>query len=180
MRLHTQLGAVAANSLAMSATHYPAEVVDEVNAILSQDPKVVGPITMWKQALAVLTKAKISYEVENVHGRLFLVHPHNRSKLGVNAYNVHRVGALIKRVGADLNEVKKATAFELHPSDPKRSDQVSFNRKLVDRADGMLSRRSQVVSGTSACHVDIRHSLPRLPTLLAARRGQPSLTQPVA
>ena len=87
----------------MSAEYYAREIVDEVNAILSQSPKAVGPITQWNQALEVLMDAKIAYIVENVPSGLLMVHPDNRSKLGVNAFNVHRVGRYIKRVGADLN-----------------------------------------------------------------------------
>ena len=123
----------------MSAEYYAREIVDEVNAILSQSPKAVGPITQWNQALEVLMDAKIAYVVENVPSGLLMVHPDNRSKLGVNAFNVHRVGRYIKRVGADLNELRKATAFELCPIDPKRSVQLDFNQQLVDKSAGMLA-----------------------------------------
>lgn len=122
-----------------STQYYAPELVRKIQAILEQDSTTVGPITQWGQVLELLQEAKIAYEVDEVNPTLLLVHPDNRSKLGVNAFNAHRVGAYIKRVGADPQELKKATAFELCPLEPKRSQQIEFNRVLVDRSSGMLA-----------------------------------------
>lgn len=122
-----------------AAPHYPDELIQKVETILKQDPKTVGPITQWGQALAALKEANVAYEVEDVHPRLIMTHPDNRGKLGVNAFNAHRVGAYIKRVGADLAELKKATAFELSAVGDRKLMQLSFNQNMVDRSKGMLA-----------------------------------------
>ena len=123
----------------MAVQYYDPELAQKVKAILDQDSKSVGPITQWGLALEALREARIAYEVDEVNPSLLMVHPDNRSKLGVNAFNAHRVGAYIKRVGADMQELKKATAFELCALEPKRSEQIEFNRALVERSSGMLA-----------------------------------------
>ena len=124
------------------ASYYDDDLVGQVQSILDQDAREIGPVTQWNQALEALLKAKVAYVVEDVHPSLLLVHPENRSKLGVNAFNAHRIGAYIKRVGADLQELKKATAFELCPVDPHKSRQLEFNKNLVARSAGMLASLS--------------------------------------
>ena len=99
----------------------------------------VGPITKWSNVLDVLFQEKIAYTVDEVHTDYFLVHPDNRSKLGINAFNSQRQGAYIIRVGADLQLLATSTAFELSGLEPARSDQLRFNHKLVDKADAMLA-----------------------------------------
>lgn len=119
------------------STFYPA-VKAKVDAILAE-PLPVGPLTMWNQIVEVLLQERIAYTVPDVHPSLFMVHPMNRSKLGVNPFNAHRLGARIKKVGADFQELSKATAFEAMPVEPQRSSQVAFNQALVDRSSGMLA-----------------------------------------
>ena len=123
----------------MSNPHYPADLVARVQSIIDQDPREVGPLTKWGQILDKLKEHSIPYIVEDVSATLVLVHPDNRSKLGVNAFNAHRNGAFIKRMGADLQELLKATAFEICGVEPKRTEQIEFNRRLVDAAAGMLA-----------------------------------------
>jgi hypothetical protein len=117
-----------------------ADVVQAVQTILEQHSPMEGPITKWGKVLDVLKYHKLAYMVENVSPNLVLVHPDNRSKLGVNPHNCHRTGAYIHRVGADLELLKKATAFEINPMDPVRSTQLDFNRKLVEQSHGMLAK----------------------------------------
>lgn len=119
-------------------SHYPQALVDKVEEVLAQDA-TVGPITKWSSVLSLLTDAKVAYEVQEVSPSLILVHPDNRSKLGVNPFNAHRVGAYIKRVGGDLRLLAGATAFELSALEPLRSQQVAFNKRLVERSSGMLA-----------------------------------------
>ena len=122
--------------------HFPQDVADQVQSILDQPMDKMGPITKWNAILEVL-KDDI-YVLEDVSPKLFLVHPDNRSKLGVNPYNAHRVGANIKKVGADLVLLKKATCFEISPMIPMKLKQFQFNRSLVKQSGGMLAP----VSGT--------------------------------
>ena len=51
-----------------------------------------------------------------------LVHPHNRGGLLVNAYNAHKNGSMVRRVGANKKELHGAVCVELHPSPQKRQD----------------------------------------------------------
>ena len=120
----------------MAVRYYSQAVVDKVNMILMSG---AGPITKWSNVLDVLFQEKIAYTVDEVHTDYFLVHPDNRSKLGINAFNSHRQGAYIIRVGADLQLLATSTAFELSGLEPARSDQLRFNHKLVDKADAMLA-----------------------------------------
>eukprot|EP00959_Pyramimonas_sp_CCMP1952_P217671 4552479-Pyramimonas_sp.AAC.1 len=53
----------------------------------------------------------------------FIIHLSNRSGHGVNACNVHRVGAMLKQIGVDPAELEKAVAFERVPTDPMKSPQ---------------------------------------------------------
>jgi hypothetical protein len=115
---------------------YPQMVLDQVKGIIGDETK--GSITRWTAVKELLLAEKIAYEIE-LHPSMLLVHPENRAKLGVNPYNAHRVGAFIKSVGADLKQLSNAVAFELNPMDPARSQQIGFNRSLVDHAGGFLA-----------------------------------------
>ena len=119
----------------MAAQYYSQAMVDKVNMILMSG---TGPITKWSNMLDVPFQEKIAYTVDEVHTDYFLVHPGNRSKLGINAFNSHRRGAYIIRLGADLQLLAKSTAFELSGLEPARSEQLGYNHTLVDKADGML------------------------------------------
>jgi hypothetical protein len=120
----------------MMAAVYSQMLIDRVKDIICDDTK--GTITRWTAVKEILLTEKIAYEVE-LHTSMLLVHPENRAKLGVNPYNAHRVGAFIKSVGADLKQLSNAVAFELNPLDPARSNQIGFNRSLVDNAGGLLA-----------------------------------------
>ena len=120
-----------------TVTLYPEPLVQKVQGIINRTGS--GPVNRFNQVLEVLLEQKIAYVVKDVSPDLMLVHPDNRSKLGVNAFDAHRVGAYIARVGADLQLLSKATAFEIAPADPQRSRQLDFNRSLVSRSAGMLA-----------------------------------------
>ena len=125
-----------ASAMAASSGYYDAAVVSSVQSIIDHSTK--APITKWKDILEILNEHKIVYTFKAT-AAMMLVHPANRSKLGVNPYNCHRVGAYIKRMGADLELLNKATAIEIAPLDPKHSDQLEFNRKLVAMSSEMLA-----------------------------------------
>ena len=117
---------------------FTPQVRGEVQAVLDLG-SAAGPLTKWNKVLDILKDAKVAYSSTNISPQEFLVHPYNRSRLGVNAFTSHRNGAKIKRVGADLAELSKATAFELMPVDPGRSAQLSFNESLVKKSNGLLA-----------------------------------------
>ena len=50
------------------------------------------------------------------------IQPRNRGKLMLNAFNAHRNGSSIHRVGADLKELHGAVAFELPLNAKERED----------------------------------------------------------
>ena len=99
---------------------------------------LLAPITAWKDCIDRLIADKVANKVICLPEE-FLIHPSNRSGLGVNAYNVHRVGAMLKQIGVDPAELEKAVAFERMPTEPMCSSQLAFNEKLVSASKGMLA-----------------------------------------
>ena len=126
-------------SSANAAHHYSQVLVEKIQSIIDKDPKAVGPITKWGLVLDILKVHKIAYVVEDIDPDMMLVHPDNRSKLGVNPFNAHRVGAYIHRVGADMELLTKATCSELSPIEATRKRQIDFNHQLVSSSAGMLA-----------------------------------------
>ena len=59
-----------------------------------------------------------------------LCHSENRNNLGLNPYNVHKVGKDVQKVGAK-KEALRSVAFELPPHDKQRNSQIVFNEKLI-------------------------------------------------
>jgi len=119
------------------------------NALVERVQKLMGstdegPITKWTNVIEILKGEQLAYVAPKIAPTDLLVHPDNRAKLGVNPHNAHRTGAYIKKMGADLDLLKKATAFEVCPYEPKKSEQLGFNRKLVAQSNGLLAP----VSGT--------------------------------
>ena len=51
-----------------------------------------------------------------------LVHPSNRGGLLVNAYNAHKNGSMVRRVGANKKELHGAVCMEMSPDPTKRQD----------------------------------------------------------
>lgn len=118
---------------------YPRELVDFISGRIEmhRDGKL-APITAWKDCVDRLLKDKVAKQIV-AEADEFMIHPSNRSGLGVNAYNVHRVGAMLSKIGVDPAELEKAVAFERMPTDPMRSSQVAFNQKLISSSKGMLA-----------------------------------------
>ena len=85
-----------------------------------------------------MSKAKVAYK-RAVHIREVLVHPQNRSGLGVNPHNVHETLSTIKSTGCDKEHLKKATAFEMAPVGANRDAQLNFNHKLVENSEGLMA-----------------------------------------
>ena len=118
---------------------YPKELVDYIGSRIEQHREgQLGPITAWKDCLERLFSENVAKNMICMSEE-FIIHPKNRSGLGVNAYNVHRVGAMLKKIGVDISELEKAVAFERMPMEPMRSNQVAFNEKLISASKGMLA-----------------------------------------
>ena len=70
-----------------------------------------------------------------------LVHPNNRGNLELNPWSVHALGAAVHKTGAKIPE---SVAIELSPHAEMKKNQIEFNEKFVERADGKFAK----VNGT--------------------------------
>ena len=98
-----------------------------------------GALSKWNAIQELLLKNKVAYKLEAVKCDQFIVHPANRGGLGLNPFEVHRIGANIKRTGADLSLLSKAVAFEAPLFDPQRQPIFDFNRSLHTLSKGLLA-----------------------------------------
>ena len=67
-----------------------------------------------------------------------LVHPDNRSTLKLNSFNMHRLGAKIKSVGASHEELAGAVCIEMATNAEARSKQLLSNKKLAEISNGYI------------------------------------------
>ena len=107
------------------------EVVQKMQAILAKTLEEMAVSSKWTAIVDLLVEHKVAYTLKEVPPTEFLVHPQNRGKLGINAYNAHRNGSVIYKIGADLQLLGKATAFELSHEEGPRNTALNFNRQLV-------------------------------------------------
>ena len=114
------------------ATSITQEMDSKMRRILAQD---VAPMTILNEALDMLLDTGLARK-EMVHPSTILCHPTNRGGLGISARNMHETTAKILQAGADLNELKRAVAFEFCPK--KRQEQLEFNARLISRANGLM------------------------------------------
>jgi hypothetical protein len=91
------------------------EVVKEGQAILDQKDVSIGE-TM--DAFLDFVSGHGLSQTLQLLPELLLTHPKNRGTLLLNAFNAHRNGSMIRRVGANLDELKSAVAMGMH-ADPK-------------------------------------------------------------
>jgi hypothetical protein len=104
----------------MASSDMPAAVIEQIKGIMSTGAKEMGAVSKWCAIQKILVEHKLAYVMEEVRCTQVLVHPSNRGKLCINAYNCHRIGANIHKVGADLQMLKHATAFEVCLFSPRR------------------------------------------------------------
>ena len=64
-----------------------------------------------------------------------LVHPKNRGNLGLNPWNVHKIGADVQQTGAK-KDVLRSVAIEMSQKAEVKQKQIDFNLKLCQRAGG--------------------------------------------
>jgi hypothetical protein len=92
----------------------------------------------WNSITQLLDQHGIGYRV-TIDPNDLLVHPENRGKLPLNAFNVHGNGARIKKAGADPLLLNRSTCFEICPTNPIKEKQLDFNRNAVAQSGKMLA-----------------------------------------
>jgi len=115
------------------------DVVSRIGGILATSSSEIGPCTKWSRVVDILlegNEGKVAYYLKDVHTDMIMTHPMNRGKLGLNGFNVHLNGKKIKNMGANLNMLKNAVAFEKNPL--KQLEQTQFNIKLSARSGGLI------------------------------------------
>ena len=127
-----------------------SNLVDVVDTLLARTD--IGVITKLKDATKIFMANNLARKGIKYKATQMLVHHKNRGKLGLNPYNAHRVGASVKRIGCDLNQLINAACMQMSPFSDVREEQISFNQKQIDRADGLLANiNGTEVSLTLAC-----------------------------
>ena len=99
------------------------------------------PLHIWNDLFQILKDAGVAYYIPEVSCLLFLVHPKNRSGLGLHPFKAHTLGHKIKNMGADMGELQRAVCFELS------SKRIHCMRILLQKAMDCLLR-SQAMRGT--------------------------------
>jgi hypothetical protein len=110
-----------------------------IHGLNTASGKMMGARARWNIGKAALIAAGVG-RFEEVHTKDVMCHPKNRSRSGLNFGNIHRVGASIKRTGADMDMLKPAAAFELSQESNMRKAQIQWNQNLVDRSQGLMAQ----------------------------------------
>ena len=105
--------------------------IAKIEEILAVDLEDLPLASKWKAVVDVMLDFKGARMVKDVPCAEFLVHPSNRGNLGLNAYNAHRNGSVIQKIGADLQQLVSATAFEISMVKQTRDEATAFNEQLV-------------------------------------------------
>ena len=116
----------------------PSEFAAEFRQVLSQRHSKANE--HLDQLLECLDQHKLLYIVEKVNPRFFITHKGNRGGLLLSPHNVHRNAARIQRAGADLKQLSNAVCIELGTNSTLRWEHIARNKKLIDRADGLLAK----------------------------------------
>ena len=94
----------------------------------------------WNRILEVLLEHKLAWYRDGVPVAEVMVHPRNRSGLGINPFHVHSHIKDICAVGCDKEYLLKATAFESgDPGFAEHGAHLGFNQDLVESAAGLLA-----------------------------------------
>lgn len=110
----------------------------KVQTIIDKPKDEMSLLAKWGLIKKMLVDANVAYFME-IHAGTILCHPKNRGGLGINHHNAHKNGATIVHVGADQDELTKATCFELSRNTAKRASQIGFNETMVAASEGMLA-----------------------------------------
>ena len=95
-------------------------VIKAAQEVIDSD---MGPITKFNKVVDMLLQENVAYVIDELNVAALMVHPENRSKLGVNPFNVHKVGSYIKKVGGRSiasDKAKRAAPSKTPPSSAAR------------------------------------------------------------
>jgi hypothetical protein len=98
---------------------FSAAVVAAGDAILRDKNKSIGEI---KEEFIEFCRGLNMAEDKVIHSDKILVHPKNRGGLLVNPHNAHLNGSMIRRVGAQMAELRNAVSIQMSPDPQKRED----------------------------------------------------------
>ena len=97
------------------------------------------PNEFLQKGLDILERHKLLGHVLQAPAKKFLVHKENRNRLMLNYLNVHKKGAGIYNIGADLKQLSVAICAELAPHGQTREDQLQANHTMLKKAGGLLA-----------------------------------------
>ena len=113
-----------------------AEVQKHLQAIID-NPKE-GPLHKWLEIKEKLHARGLAYRLV-IPVEQLAVHPLNRGGLGCNAWDSHKLGYSIFSSGASLAMLHSSTCVEMSSDMNAKSKEVSFNQKLVELSQGLMS-----------------------------------------
>ena len=119
-------------------SRFTPPIVNELTAAWAVPVTEVGALSKWNSIVAILFANKLATKRRCNIDEL-AVHPENRSRSGVNAFDSHRLVAHLKAVGADTDHLAKSIAWEMFPSGPDMNEQLEFNIRLVVQSQGLLA-----------------------------------------
>ena len=97
---------------------YSTELVAKGRAILDSDDEIgIIKDNFLEFILGNGIGRDVVMKVEDL-----LVHPSNRGGLLVNAFNSHKNGSMVRRVGSNKKELHGAVCMEMSPDPKKRQD----------------------------------------------------------
>ena len=109
--------------------------IDKMNSIIRGTEPI---LSRWEKGVEFLSSNKLVTKLL-LSPSLILCHPNNRSKLGLNAFEVHRVGQKVVVIGFSREELRGAVCIEMMPDSEKNMAQLKFNEELVSKSDEMLA-----------------------------------------
>ena len=104
-----------------------------------EDHKDVTANEQLQSSLQCLRKHNLLYIEECINAKHFLTHKANRGGLLLSPHNVHRNGARIHLIGADLQQLTNSLCMELAMSGKLREEHLAKNELLIERAAGLLA-----------------------------------------
>ena len=112
------------------------DIIEDVEKIRETEPKLMSALTAIAAYLVVKRKAYY----EKVRPAEVMCHTANRGTLMLNAYQVHRNGRNLKRIGANRTLLdKQGVVFSLPTSGPRLEAQVKGNEQLIASSNEMLA-----------------------------------------
>ena len=92
----------------------------------------------WTEIETILRENRKCYRQVLRPGQV-LVHPSNRSGLGLNGAQVHKTGAQVQSVGFSSMELKRSVCMEISTDRVVSQKAFGFNKRQVDMNGGLLA-----------------------------------------